>query len=710
MTFPLLYTIGVNGEDKLKRVFRGIESEAKASASRVERSVSRTTRAGSPDREARQRASAAAALDRQRSTALFRQHQQEQRLAARAEADRLRSVKRVEAARTKEAARGFAEIGRAARAADAAHIRARQASVRSMARGAAAGVGRGVRNAIGVAGTALAVGGGVLGGMAATGALDEEIRIRAAASRLANQAKTPELKGQLAAESKTVKGFTGTEVLGGIEEFVTKTGDLQTARTVIGSLGTVALATGTDLGDLGATAGQAFNVLRDQISDPAEQVRELNSLIGVLGEQGAMGAVEIRDLARDFGKLGAATRGFEGGAPTLLRAMGAFAQVAVARGGAEGSADASTAAARMANDIVVNKKKFKALGVNIKSKTDPTKLRDPMEIIGDVLEKTGGDVEKTAGLFGLESAKIFKGFAPVFAEAEKKKKGTGRAAIMAEFNRYAGATPAPGDMERRAASRLGDEDMQMKEAMKAFNSEVGTRLIPVLTTLIPKFEAAIPGLADLAGAAANAATWLTQNPFQGMGVIVGGFIVKELAAAAIGSAVTKALERLLGGGAGGGGTAVIGSAADAAGGVGKVAKAARVVAAGAAGFSLGAAVGADEGETLNEGLVSGSQTQLDLARGGMSEEQMISRRVMLQSQLAKAQEGPGAVATVLGGVSSLFGGASASESNQESIAALKEAIAQLTAALNQGGNTLVAKLESANIGKADPRTSPIIAR
>ena len=47
----------------------------------------------------------------------------------------------------------------------------------------------------------------------------------------------------------------------------------------------------------------------------------------------------------------------------------------------------------------------------------------------DVLKKTGGDVEKTSGLFGIESAKILKGLASVYSEAEKQQKGSGSAAV-----------------------------------------------------------------------------------------------------------------------------------------------------------------------------------------------------------------------------------------------------------------------------------------
>jgi hypothetical protein len=402
----LQYEVGVIGLQTLARAQRSIEAGFVQHQRKLDRIVGRrsgTARSANPAslaaavrredekvhrdtqrrsaQHARQQQQSIESLNRQRSRALYQQHREAERL----EKKKTRLVE-------SEAK---------------AQLRARQ----RFTGGAFGKLGESVRGSVGAVGRFGAAAVGLAGGFAATNAIGERIRDTKLASQLANQAGDPSLKGGLLKESRGVKGFRSDQILGGIGEFVTKTGDLDTGRQVAGSQAKLSLATGADFEDLMATAGQAFNVLKDQISDPVERIKQLNALMGVLAQQGALGAVEIKDLAQDFGKLGAATRGFEGKAPDLLRAMGAFAQVAVARGGAESSADASTAASRLVGDIVTHKKKFAALGVNIKSKTDKTKLADPMSIIAETLEKTGGDVMKTSGLFGLESGKIFKGFA-----------------------------------------------------------------------------------------------------------------------------------------------------------------------------------------------------------------------------------------------------------------------------------------------------------
>ncbi len=452
--------------------------------------------------------------------------------------------------------------------------RAAKVAIRDRERFARGTFGTAGRSMAGTVGTIGALGGtalGLAGGFAAAGAIGTQMSERASASRLANQAGNPGLKGQLLTEAQGVKGFTGAEALGGMEEFVTKTGDLDTARKIIGDLGQLALATGSDLGDLGATAGSAFNVLKDQIDDPVQRVKELNALMRTLAQQGALGAVEIRDLAQDFGKLGAATRAFEGGAPELLRSMGAFAQIAVEKGGAESSADASTAAARLASDIVepAKRKRFKALGVDIKSEKDPTKLRDPLAIMLDVLDKTGGDIEKTSGLFGIESAKIFKGLGATFSEAEKRKPGSGRQAVTDHFNRFAGATLTESDVNNKALSRLEDPDLKIKEGMKQLNARIGETLIPMVIRLSDSFGKLLPFAEQAAVVFARMVEVFLENPLTGIGAIIATKLVADLAAAGIGGKVKDAITGAIAGlgtraaGAGGGSPVVGGATAGA---------------------------------------------------------------------------------------------------------------------------------------------------
>ncbi len=549
----LNYEFAVVGADAVERSFASIEKRAAIHNARMNRmfgirgtapNALRTARGADPVAAAtREKISREKALQREKAKTARIELADQRRIAREVE----RSERQHSLMKRQHHAYQLKQIDQQKRRAQRAAVVERHERERT-AKGFVGAVGRGAGGTLKAVG-ALGVGALAVGGtFAVSNAIQNQMSEGAQASKLANQAGRPELKAQLLKESRGVRGFTGGEALAGMSTFVTKTGDLDSARLIIKDLGELALATDANLGDLGATAGQAFNVLKDQISDPVERMKELKAIMGVLAQQGAMGAVEISDLARDFGKLGAATRAFEGNAPDLLRAVGAFAQVAVAKGGAEGSADASTAATRMASDMVTNSKKFKALGVNIKSKNDPTKLRNPMEIMADVLDKTKGDISKTSGLFGQESAKIFRGFAATYSEAEKKQKGGGRAAVMAEFDRYAKATLDPAQLKRQADSRMADDDLQWKEQMKQLENEIGTHLLPEVRKLVPELAKLTPEIGKLAGVAAKVLGWFADNPVRGVGAMIGAAIVTDLAKAAIGDAVRKAMVAQMGGG------------------------------------------------------------------------------------------------------------------------------------------------------------------
>lgn len=574
----LEYQVRSVGHEKLRAVIRSIDQEADRSARRGEAREARAQRArdttankaqAAANAEARAEARAQAKTERDRITSIRKKEREEARARATREREEKRTADKVRAYEQRQYAgvlshrNAMADKARRTEELLAKRSLVTRQQTAARIRGGAGRVFSGTARSIGT-GVSTLGSVGVLGGtMLAGNAVTTHASEKAMATQLANQASDkadPGLRDQLLNEAQQVRGFTGAEVMEGMGEFVAKTGDLTAARGIIRDLGDLSLATGADLSDLGATAGAAFNVIRDQIQDPKQQLIELEELMRALAQQGSMGAVEIRDLARDFGKLGAATRSFEGGAPELLRTMGAFAQMAVARGGAEGSADASTASARLASDIVTNKKKFKTLGVDIKSEKDPTKLRDPLAIMKDVLTKTKGDVEKTSGLLGIESKKIFNSLAAVYSEAEKRKKGSGISAVDEEFARFAGAELTKDKMRGKADLRAADEDVQFTNMMKAFNTELGSRLLPELTKLIPVLAQLTPVVGDLAEKGIKFTQWLSENPYEGLAVVVGAFMVKELAAVGFAALFEAAIAKALpgpgldvGGDVGGGG-------------------------------------------------------------------------------------------------------------------------------------------------------------
>lgn len=552
----LRYDFSVIGTKNIDRAFASIERRA------VQHNMRMSREFGGSRRGAATKSPAAASRVADMET--------KRRLASEVSAERKAAREKVRLDKWRQDMRNrhWQQEERNRRRAEAAEVRASQRALkeRRRASGAIFGqAGSSVRNTTRAVGTmvggTLAIGGGFM----ASATVGQQMRETAAASQLANQAGRPEIKGQLLREAQSVRGFTGEEALGGMSAFVEKTGNVDAARSLMGEMSKIAIATGTNLEDLGRTAGQAFTVLADQ-SGPQEAIKQTSELLKTLAQQGNMGAVEMSDLARDFGKLGAATRSFEGGAPELLRQMGAFAQIAVQRGGANNSAEAATAASRLAQDMVGEKRsKFeKILGKGaLRSKTDKTKLRDPLEIMLDVLNKTGGDIMKTGDLFGGESKKIFAGLSSAYSAAEARAPGSGEEAVRAEFKKFAGAKLSDKDLEQRFQSRMSDPDIQFKEVMRDFNAQVGSELLPVITRLIPEFAKLLPHVTTAARIFGKLVEELADSPLMTLGKIIAAKVALDIATARIGDVIKGGIiDSLSGGGAGSGG----GSTATAGGG------------------------------------------------------------------------------------------------------------------------------------------------
>ena len=615
----LQYDIAIS-EGRMKRVLRGVESELRAHERKVNaigRSARRASRPDGLSRGFKQIGQVAAREEVKRHKLTLRNRDREQRRALRGIGEIGRAARQIEARRHREALRNSVSERRAA-------TRARE----RFGRGAASSLGRGVGRVATLGGSALGVAGlGV--GFATVNAVRNEAQIIAGASKLANQAGTPEIKGQLAKEARGVRGFTGGEVLGGLEAFVDITGDLGAARAIMGDLSTLALATGTNLEDLAAAAGNAFIPLADKIKEPKKRLEELNKVMAVVAAQGAVGAVEIKDLATEMAGLAATANRFTGDPTKNLAVMGALAQAARQRGGAGSAAEAVTSVQRFSSDVIKKNKLLGKLGVDVFADKERTQLKGPQQIITDVLKATGGDLSKLTPIFGERSIRAVQGFSPLYSEAERRKKGTGGAAVEAEFARLLKNQLSPEEQKRRAESRLADPDLKFQEAMKEFNFALGSELLPEVTKLIPEFTKLVPAIADLAKGAIEVGKWFLSNPFVGLGAIIAGSVALDLAKAGIGSVISSGLSAILGrfagaraAGAAASGLASLSGAGASAGAAGAGAAAAGAgrgfLAASVLGTSIGAggALAAGGGAAVGLGAAYLSNEHLKKATGG----------------------------------------------------------------------------------------------
>jgi hypothetical protein len=561
----LVYEIAANA-DQLKRVMRSVEGEARANNRRMGRDAAaavygpgRKEAAAARRYEeslAKEVARAQVALDKQRSRALMSSVKTEERERLRAD----RNVARAAESLDRQRARGLAAQHRTN---EQAAIRAARIQAQTAARiggGAARTLGGGVAAGLGTVtrygGAAL----GIAGGFAAAGAIQEQAQVARMAALLANQANDPSMKADLVKNAGNVTGFKGSEKLGAMSAFVGKTGDVDMATRLIGDLGKLSLVTGSNYEEVGAAAGLAYKVLSDTIKDPKELQAAILDVAQAWAQQGNEGTIELKDMAKVAGRMGAATRKFAGGPVGLLRSIGALGQLAAGRGGAASAEEAATALTRVPSDIVKNQAKFKKEGIDIfEPGTNSTKLADPVEIFVRTLTKTKGNLTKLTPLFNEESRKVFEGLAPVFLDAEEKNTALPKAqqrkygeaggeALRREHGALAGTSYKPEDFERQFQSMAEESSTKFTEASKAFNAAVGDQLLPVVTKSIGKFAEQIPTIVRLTSALAKFADYVLDNPLKGAGIIVGAAIAKDVSANLVNSGLNAAIETAFKGG------------------------------------------------------------------------------------------------------------------------------------------------------------------
>lgn len=500
----LEYDLAVVGASKVEAALSGIERRFVQHNAKISRATGSS--AGSPTKAASD--AETRNILRNMTKGLQSFHKAELRQIKDAERERIASIKRVERAKESAAKKAEREAIRAAKAEEKAKGRFR----RSVSGSIASGIGR----TASITGALLAGGIGLAGGATIMGAVQNRMAVQNRAIALANsgyvpgQAKSRAQVAQelteLADQNAKSEGVGAEDSLKGMQAFVGKTGDLEAAKKTLGFQSRLSIASGTDLGDLGESSASVWAAIGTEVKDSTKQLEVFKDVMSTLAGQGKIGAVEVKDLAHGITKLVAGSVAFEGGSAKLTKTLGGLAQMAVQTGGAADAAEAMTGAIRLGNDITKHQAKFKKAGVNVLS-ADKKTLRDPIQIMADLLSKTGGDITKTNGLFGNESVKMFIPLKKVFLEAEKDKKGSGREAIVKAMEKYTQAIMSAKEVDESAAAVRATTSKQFEEKMEAFNAAVGSKLLPAITQLIDPLSQLIPLFVSLATAAADVINW-----------------------------------------------------------------------------------------------------------------------------------------------------------------------------------------------------------
>jgi hypothetical protein len=355
-------------------------------------------------------------------------------------------------------------------------------------------------------------------------------------------------------KTSTERGFSREQMAEGVLDFGKVTGDptraLQIAPEILKRAG-AANATPEEMMGL---AGDIASHLGEHVKDKAGVVL---SVIDAAIMQGAKGAVELGQMTKLFPTIGASAGAFEGSEQQNMINLGALVQLARRTGGARNPAEAVTAIGRFKSQLTTaaRYKQFQAAGVDVYSKSEPGKLRDPMAIIEESILKTGGDPLKlnkmfmsTIGIKPVEALRrkyieernsaIAGGASPEEASA---RGATAMKAAIAEFTNIESVAKAIAKNDQERSELTAVKAQKFRNALDDVTEKTMAKLLPALEKNADTFL-------DVAGKMGDLATWVVDNPK----TAIAAGLALSVGRAGVESVFREAVERALHGGAAGG--------------------------------------------------------------------------------------------------------------------------------------------------------------
>lgn len=492
--------------------------------------------------------------------------------------------------RAREATRLSNEEKRRDEATMAARRRALSGVVGGVASGAAGGVrtlGRGVgavvRGGMGLAGSLMSGAGVEFGlGRAIRGRAELEKR----AIDLSNSGYQENGKGvqtqridpktlmQEASAVGKASALDPSQAIEGVAGFTKVTGDLATGRALMPEAAKFARATGSSLAETVAAAGEISKAMGDAATTEGEARARADAVMqvmkGVAG-QGKLGSIEMSDWAKGGARYAAAAQQFEGNAGSNMLKVGMLGQEARGGGGAWNPATAAAAVSGLVTTFTTpsRKKAFDSLGINLKG--EGGKLRDPVAIISEAIDKTGGDINKLQPMFAnVVGARAMRGLSNKYLEGsggrtDEKSKAAGRAKMQEEIDRLTkGAVMSDKDINDSNAASMNSLEAKaqiFQQRLDQIAGDLADKLMPAFLKLTPALENMVPvvgkfidsvtphadelasalvRLAPVAGKAADALatliTFAVDHPVLAGGAVVGGSALQGGASALLGAA------------------------------------------------------------------------------------------------------------------------------------------------------------------------------
>lgn len=424
--------------------------------------------------------------------------------------------------------------------------------------GLAAGAGR---MAAGVIAGGLALGGsaGIYEGLRSSG--DAQKR----AIALVNSSDGKVTEDELMSRARFISEDTGmsrSEAISGVAQFVSKTGDIDTAMKNWQLFADIALATGSTIEDIAAAAADMSSKF------DIKSVEEMSKAFAGLIQQGKDGSFELNNMAAEFPALGAVAKNFGLTGASGLNQLGAFAQIA--KESTKSPEMATTALESFFNQFQAKNSdlekgsKFKIGKFSIFKKfgDQQSGTKDLDVLIPEFIDATRGNTGKQLKILDKEGTKAIASLNAIYnqtvvstggTQIEKRQAAT--EAVRAELVKRIETSSDPAKIvEMKSRAQEGSWN-KIERIVQQLKNAFGDQLLPVLERAIPKFRELIPTLVDLTEKFVQAApalieltakvgavslsfaNWAANNPLEGALALISAGIIKAVAVNAISGAV-----------------------------------------------------------------------------------------------------------------------------------------------------------------------------
>jgi len=327
------------------------------------------------------------------------------------------------------------------------------------------------------------------------------------------------------------------KALEGMQAFTGKTGDLSTARAILGDMARLSQATGSSMEDMVSAAGEVANALPEGV----DKVGGINRVMKAFAGQGKEGAIEIKDQARQAAKLASRAGEFAGSPDQAMGQMGALVQMARAHGGAANAAQSFTALGSFMNQFGKGARRNAMAAKGVHVKDGDKGLLDAEEIIVQALNKTKGNDLAMGKMFAdAQARKVTRGFEQVYNKAGGGK--AGEAAVRAEFSKYKNSAMGEGEIADSLKAKLGTSESQATRLKNQIEKDLGDAV-----------EKAAPNLMKLGAAAGTLVTafggmvqYAAANPFKTAAIAFTASMAKSFGSEMMRATIERATGNLSG--------------------------------------------------------------------------------------------------------------------------------------------------------------------